>query len=51
MCYNIIQYYEYSCGDLSIVRRQTVDCNDRNCKFSSMHETRSHNCESECAQV
>ncbi|KAG8215038.1 hypothetical protein J3R82DRAFT_8447, partial [Butyriboletus roseoflavus] len=51
MCYNVIQYHDYSCGDYSVVRRQRIDCFNKDCTFSSMHETAPHNCESTCKQM
>ncbi|KAH7922594.1 hypothetical protein BV22DRAFT_1017002 [Leucogyrophana mollusca] len=50
MCYNIVQYVEYDCSHQSPTRRQTVDCNDSNCRFSGFHQTTEHNCSETCAQ-
>ncbi|KAF9244100.1 hypothetical protein BU15DRAFT_42413 [Melanogaster broomeanus] len=50
MCYKIIQYCEYNCGHLAIVRQQIVDCNEKKCSFSSMHDREAHDCAATCAQ-
>ncbi|EGO20747.1 hypothetical protein SERLADRAFT_399928 [Serpula lacrymans var. lacrymans S7.9] len=50
MCYNIIQYVEYACSHRFVTRRQKVDCNDKKCRFSNMHNAEEHNCINTCLQ-
>ncbi|KAF9219751.1 hypothetical protein BS17DRAFT_716575 [Gyrodon lividus] len=50
MCYKIIQYTEYSCEHQCIVRQQIVDCNEKKCRFSDMHDDEAHDCTITCAQ-
>ncbi|KZT25258.1 hypothetical protein NEOLEDRAFT_1115081 [Neolentinus lepideus HHB14362 ss-1] len=50
MCYNIIQYAEYSCRHQIVTREQKVDCHARDCCFSRSHRTDQHNCVATCKQ-
>ncbi|KAK0444874.1 hypothetical protein EV421DRAFT_1708953 [Armillaria borealis] len=51
MCFTLHVADVYACTHQVVTKRQRVDCNNRLCRYSSMHLWEQHNCIATCAQT